>query len=53
MQDFLEQGPHAAALKTLDRFMTGVRFRPEPKELVFREQPSSLFDASGVRITSF
>ncbi|MGL4440564.1 MAG: thermonuclease family protein [Bosea sp. (in: a-proteobacteria)] len=51
--DFLEQGPDAAALTTLDRFMTGTRFRPEPQELVFREKSSSLFDANGVRITAF
>lgn len=53
LQDFLEQGPHAASVTTLDRFMTGTRFRPEPQELVFREKPSSLFDANGVRIITF
>jgi endonuclease YncB( thermonuclease family) len=53
LDDFLDQGPHAADITTLDRFMTGVRFRPEPQELVFREKPSSLFDAAGGRITAF
>lgn len=53
LNDFLEQGSEAATLTTLDRFMTGTRFRPEPQDLVFREKPSSLFDANGVRITSF
>jgi endonuclease YncB( thermonuclease family) len=53
LDDFLVQGPNAAELTTLDRFMTGARFRPEPHELVFREKPSSLFDANGVRITAF
>jgi endonuclease YncB( thermonuclease family) len=53
LEDFLDQGPDAATLTTLDRFMTGTRFRPEPQQLVFREKPSSLFDANGVKITSF
>jgi endonuclease YncB( thermonuclease family) len=53
LDDFLEQGPHAAEITTLDRLMSGVRFRPEPHELVFRKKPSSLFDAQDRRITAF
>lgn len=53
LEDFLEQGSNAARLTTLDRFMTGTRFRPEPQDIVFREKPSSLFDANDMKITAF
>ncbi len=53
LDDFLEQGTNAAALTTLDTFVSGNRFKPEPQELVFREKPSNLFDANGNRIEAF
>lgn len=53
LEDFIEQGPHAAEIRTLDEFVAGTRFKPEPQALVFREKPSALFNAKGKKITSF
>ncbi len=53
-KDFLANGVHSATQRQLDEFLDAEgNFALRPEEMVFREKPSTLVDASGRRITSW
>ena len=51
--EFLDQGPSAAHAHKLTEFVTETKFTKDPGDLVFREDPSKIYDASGKSITDW
>jgi endonuclease YncB( thermonuclease family) len=51
--DFLQQGIAAAQPHKLTELIHGMRFTQDPGDLVFREGPSTIYDANGKPITGW
>jgi endonuclease YncB( thermonuclease family) len=53
LDDFLENGVHAATPRRFDEFIKGTKFSIKPHEIVFKEKPSKVVDDKGKAIKDF
>lgn len=53
LDEFLEDGIHAAKVYALHDFIEGNIFDRNPEELVFKEKPGTLVDEDGAKITEW
>jgi len=52
-EDFKAAGVHSATPRTLDEFMSGNTFTPEPQDIVFKEKFSDLVNAKGKKVVKW